>query len=95
MPALIFFFFLISGHAWQMLKSIHHRLVNCKPSPLALALSAIIPLAFATFIALQLLWAEPFTNEEIDVNKNTKIDWLSAKKPRITPISAPTKERKT
>ena len=64
--------------------------------PLALALSATIPLAFATFIALQLLWAATDDHTPLPAaNENTKPDWLSAKKPRITPISAPTKERKT
>ena len=56
-PPLLFFLCLLGNRAWQMLKSIHHRLANRKPSRFALALGATIPLAFAAFIALQLLWA--------------------------------------
>lgn len=56
-PPLLFFLCLLGNRAWQMLKSIHHRLANRQPSRFALALGATIPLAFATFIALQLLWA--------------------------------------
>ena len=56
-PPLLFFLCLLGNRAGQMLKSIHHRLANRKPSRLVLALGATIPPAFATFIALQLLWA--------------------------------------
>lgn len=56
-PPLLFFFCLLGNRAWQTLKSIHHRLANRKPSHFALALGATIPLAFATFITLQLLRA--------------------------------------
>lgn len=56
-PPLLFFLCLLGNRAWQALKSIHHRLANRQPSRLALALGATIPLAFAAFIALQLLWA--------------------------------------
>ena len=56
-PPLLFFLCLLGNRAGRTLKSIHHRLANRKPSRLALALGATIPLAFAAFITLQLLWA--------------------------------------
>lgn len=77
-PPLLFFLCLFGNRAWQILKSVHHRLANRKPSRLALALGTTIPLAFATSIALQLLWAATDDHRVARCEREHQPDWLNA-----------------